>query len=108
MSVPGWTGRETASRIPARSWLVLMSRRTHIVFWLTLVIAVLAGALWWCVREEGEPVVQGVPRRGGLNVTLLAASDLHFGSTVQGIDDRGKQVWIDAMPVRRAMDEQMK
>ena len=87
-----------------------MLRRRHIVLWLTLTIGVLAGALWWWwwVRQQADPVVQDVPRRGGLNVTLLAASDTHFGSKVLGIDKQGRQVWIDADPVRRAMDKQMK
>ena len=53
-------------------------------------------------------MIQQVPRNGGLDITLLAASDLHFGSTILSRDAKGNDLWIDAAPVRRTMDEQMK
>lgn len=90
-----------------------MSRRKRIVHWFLLVagLSVLLGGggwWWWYKHEVAEPVVRDVPRRGGLDVTLLALSDLHFGATVRDVDERGRERWIDAMPVRRTIDDHMK
>lgn len=65
------------------------------------------GYLWW-QRNQPPPVIRNVPRQGGLDVTLWALSDLHFGSPVLGRDSRGKPTWIDATPVREEMDRQMR
>lgn len=72
-------------------------------------IAALGGAAWWWrFSPAREPVVRLVPRSGGLDITLLALSDLHFGSTIFGLDSKGHEQWIEAMPVRRAMADHMK
>jgi hypothetical protein len=74
-----------------------------------LMIAALGGAAWWwCFSPAREPVIRLVPRSGGLDITLLALSDLHFGSTIFGLDSKGHEQWIEAMPVRRAMADHMK
>jgi hypothetical protein len=86
-----------------------MVRRRNILLWLILPALLLSGgAAWWWTRQHAEPVVRHVPRRGGLDVTLLAASDTHFGSKVVGLDRQGRKAWINAAPVRRVMDDQMK
>ena len=86
-----------------------MSLRKHKLSWGLLVLATLGGtALWWHFRQETEPIVREVPRNGGLDITLLAASDLHFGATIVDWNAKGKELWVDAAPVRRTMDDQMK
>ena len=86
-----------------------MSRRNHFLIPGILLIAALGGAaLWWHYRPEQEPIIREVPRNGGLDITLLAASDLHFGSTIFDRDAQGKEAWITALPARRTMDNQMK
>ena len=86
-----------------------MSRRNHFLIPGILLIAALGGAaLWWHYGPEQEPIIREVPRNGGLDITLLAASDLHFGSTIFGRDAKGKEAWITALPARRTMDDQMK
>jgi hypothetical protein len=86
-----------------------MSRRTRVLILGILIVATLGGAAWWWYfSPEREPVVREVPRSGGLDITLLALSDLHFGSTIMDLDANGNERWIDAMPVRRTMAGHMK
>lgn len=86
-----------------------MSPRKHPFIWGFLFLTGAGGAaMWWHLRPAPEPQVREVPRNGGLDITLLAASDLHFGSTIVDWNAKGKESWVDATPVRRIMDGQMK
>jgi predicted phosphodiesterase len=73
-----------------------------------LMLGLLAPALIWQHYRKKDPVIQIVPRKGGLDVTLLAMSDLHFGATILGRGANDKQTWVEALPVRQAIDKQMR
>ncbi len=88
---------------------MMFLKRLLAIFSVLVLLAALplGGWFWWQYRQR-HPVIQQVPRQGGLNTTLWVLSDLHFGSQVRGRDAQGKSTWIDAMPVRNEMDRQMR
>jgi hypothetical protein len=94
---------------PTNSLPMRFLKRLLAVIAVLLLLAALpvGGWFWWQYRQR-HPVIQQVPRQGGLNTTLWVLSDLHFGSQVRGRDAQGKSTWIDAMPVRNEMDRQMR
>lgn len=83
-------------------------RRTLVTLGWLLALATLIGGgyAWWRYRQQ-HPVIQQVPRKGGLDVTLWALADLHFGSKVLGRNAKGPFAWVDALPVRKEMERQM-
>lgn len=75
---------------------------------ILLLAALIGGGWFWWQYRQRHPVIQNIPRRGGLDVTLWVLSDLHFGSQVKGRDAKGRIAWLDAMPVRKELDRQMR
>ena len=78
-----------------------MIRLKRVLPAVLLLLCLLAAGYFWHQYRQRNPVVRDVPRQGGLDVTLLAISDLHFGSPVLGRGANGKQTWVPAMPVAR-------
>jgi hypothetical protein len=85
-----------------------MSRLKRLISTVLLLLSLLVAAYFWHQYRERNPVIQDIPRRGGLDVTLLAISDLHFGGKILGRGANGRQTWVQAMPVRRTIDKQMR
>ncbi len=85
-----------------------MIRLKRVLPAVLLLLCLLAAGYFWHQYRQRNPVVRDVPRQGGLDVTLLAISDLHFGSPVLGRGANGKQTWVPAMPVLRVIDQQMR
>lgn len=78
----------------------ILRRLLAVIAVLVLLAALPVGGWFWWQYRQRHPVIQQVPRQGGLNATLWVLSDLHFGSQVRGRDAGEKSAWIDAMPVR--------
>ncbi|MCF7731549.1 MAG: metallophosphoesterase [Akkermansiaceae bacterium] len=85
-----------------------MSRLKRTIFAGLCLLGLLAAIVTWRQYRAKHPVIQEVPRQGGLEVTLLTMSDLHFGSTILGRDAKGRNTRVKALPVRKEIDGQMR